>query len=630
MGSTVRRVLGLVAASAVLVVAGATGASAHEERESIFPPGTGTTPSYRSFAEATPRLVVCKPESAGLIAKIADPALRALNDKLLAECGFAHMQAAVDAVQTRGTNIYVLPGTYKEEPSHNPPCAADYDGGIVDYPLIVSCGEVINLVTVAGDSTVDTDEVDCNQLCDLQIEGTGTRMEDVVMEGGFNAEGDWVKHNGLKADRADGFYIRNMTFELFRENGLYVHETDGYGIDRVNARDNDLYGILTFTSDHGVIRDCDTSFNGDSGIYPGSAADVNADNPDTGPLDRFAVEIFGCKSHHNALGFSGTAGNSVYFHDNEVFANAAGYVTDSFVGGHPGMPQDHAWLTGNKIFGNNSNYFEQFVHSGICDKPLPERGYGEGTVCPAFPVPVGTGILIAGGNSNFIDQNEIYDNWRAGAMLFYVPGAVRGEFTPGAQFDTSNNNHYTDNRLGFHPSGVTQPNGVDFSWDEQGIGNCWQDNVSSTGEVTDDSDAIPLADCDSGGSTSPVGNLTTTARNAPCATYNREDMPDPAGCNWFDNPVQPAGRQEAPGETTSPPAGSGNGSGAGGGGAAAPGGTAAPGGGTAAPGGGTAAPTTVSGRGLPATGGSLLPALAGIGLVGAAYLVWRRRVAGTA
>lgn len=602
MQAALRRALAVTAVLAVLLGAGGTGAYAHEERASVFPPGTGSTPTYRPFAEATPRLVVCKPESKALIAKIADPRLKALNTRLLGECRFAHIQAAVDAVSKRGTNLYVLPGVYREEPSHAPPCTKDYDGGIVDYPLIVSCGEVINLVTVAGDSTVDTAKTDCNQLCDLQIEGTGARMEDVVLRGGFTSDQDWVKHNGLKADRADGFFIRGMTFELFRENGLYIHETDGYVADRINARHNDLYGILSFTSDHGVMSNCDTSFNGDSGVYPGSAADVNADNPLTGPLQRFAVEIFGCRTHHNALGFSGTAGNSVYFHDNEVFANAAGYVTDSFVGGHPGMPQDHAWLTRNRIHGNNSNYFKQFVQSGKCDGMPGERGYGEGTVCPAFPVPVGTGILIAGGNSNFVTENQIYDNWRAGAMLFWVPGAVRGDYAPAQQSDTSNRNHFTKNRLGFHPSGVTQPNGVDFSWDEQGVGNCWEGNVSSTGAVTDDTQVLPLYDCASGGSRSPVGNLATTAQNAPCATYNREDEPAPPGCDWFDDPQRPAARQDAPGETTAPPPAQ-----------EAPQEQAAP------------PPPGPPGAGLPATGGSLLPAMAGLGLAAAAYGVWRRR-----
>jgi hypothetical protein len=542
---------------------------------------------------------------------MTDPAGKAFNQRLLGECGFAHMQAAVDAVTTRGTNIYVLPGTYREEPSHNPPCARDYDGGIVDYPLIVSCGEVINLVTVAGDSTVDTDAVDCNSLCDLQIEGTGTRMEDTVLRGGFTEDGDWVKHNGLKADRADGFYLRNMTFELFRENAVYVHETDGYGIERVNARHNDLYGILTFTSDHGLIADCDTSFNGDSGVYPGSAADVNADRDVTERLTRWSVEIRGCKTHHNALGFSGTAGNSVWFHDNEVYDNGAGYVTDSFVGGHPGMPQDSAWLTGNKIFRNNSNYYAEFVHSGKCGGKPAERGIGKGTVCPAFPVPVGTGVLVAGGNRNLVEDNEIYDNWRAGAMLFYVPGAIRGDFGPQAQTDTSNGNHYVGNRLGFHPSGAKQPNGVDFSWDEQGVGNCWQDNTSSTGEVTSDTVLPQLPDCDSGGSLSPAGNLAKSASMVSCAAYNREDLNDPPGCNWFDSPAEPEGREAAPGETAPAPAEPADDA------RTAPAGLAAP---AAAP---AAAPPRV--LGLPATGGTVLPALGALALGATAYGLRRRR-----
>jgi hypothetical protein len=606
LSEALRGVLAVAATSALFLTAGATGAAAHEERESTFPPGNQSTPTYRPFAESTPRLVVCKPESKALVARIADTRLKALNSRLLAECRFAHIQAAVDAVRRQGTNIYVLPGTYREEPSHNPPCAKDYDGGIVDYALIVSCGEVINLVTIAGDDPSDPDMVCDGPRCDLQIEGTGARMEDTVLRGGFDKAGDWVKHNGLKADRADGFYLRNMTFELFRENAIYVHETDGYALDRVNARHNDLYGILTFAADHGLIKDCEASYNGDSGVYPGGQSDVNKDSVETGPLQRYAVEVTGCESHHNALGLSGTAGNSVYFHGNDFHSNGAGYVADSFVGNHPGMPQDHVWITGNRIHGNNSNYYEEFVHAGRCGGLPAERGYEQGTVCPAFPVPVGTGILFAGGNYNFVDQNLIYDNWRAGAMLFYVPGAVRGDYMPAQQNDTSNGNHYTANRLGFHPSGVVQPNGVDFSWDEQGVGNCWEGNVSSTGEVTDDSEIIPLPTCASGGSISPVGNLTKTARNAPCATYNREDEPDPVGCDWFDNPVKPAARQEAPGETSATPAGSGAPAGSGGGPAPA------------------AQQPAVAGADLPATGSTLLPGLTGLALAVAAFAVWRR------
>jgi hypothetical protein len=345
-----------------------------------------------------------------------------------------------------------------------------------------------------------------------------------------------------------------MAFDLFRENAIYVHETDGYALDRVVARHNDLYGILTFTSDHGLIEDCDTHHNGDSGIYPGSSADVNADNPDTGPLDRWAVEITGCRTHHNALGFSGSAGNSVYFHDNDVFLNGAGYVTDSFVPDHPGMPQDHAWLEENRIFLNNVNYYARYLHEGRCGGRPADRGYETGTVCPAFPVPVGTGVLIAGGNHNFVHANEIFDNWRAGAKLFWVPAAIRDEFDV-SQFDTSNANRFVDNGLGANPDGLAQPNGVDFWWDEQGIGNCWQGNVPVEGaEVTSNQLVLPqhlllgLPDCDGGGSLLPTGDPVKSALLVPCATFDREDDPDPVGCDWFDEQQPPEGREAPQGE----------------------------------------------------------------------------------
>ncbi|HWH27497.1 MAG TPA: right-handed parallel beta-helix repeat-containing protein [Mycobacteriales bacterium] len=612
---TTSRLFVATAAAGLLALLGGGPALAHEERESAFPDGTKSVPTARAYDATRPHLVVCKPDSAARIAAMPAGPARALNEELLPKCEYEHMQEAVDAVAVRGTDIWVLPGVYREEPSwdENAPCTQSYDGGVVDYPLIVSCGEVINLVTVAGDTTPDDREVVCGPLCDLQIAGTGARMDDVVLRGGFREDGDWIKHNGIKADRADGFVLRNMTAELFRENAFYVHETDGYLLDRVNARHNDLYGILTFVSDHGVISNCDTSYNGDSGIYPGSAADVNADNPATERLTRWAVEIFGCKTHHNALGFSGTAGNSVYFHDNEVFANQAGYVTDSFVPNHPGMPQDHAWLTRNRIYANNNNYVAEFVQGedAPCRREKPaDRGHGEGTVCPAFPVPVGTGVLIAAGNRNLLEDNLIYDNWRTGVKLLWVPGAVRDDFRPDAQYDTSNGNHFVANSFGFHPAGVQQPNGRDVEWDEQGVGNCWQDNTSTYGELSSDV-VLGLPDCDSGGSVSPIGNVAKTVAMAGCSTYDRNAEPDPAGCDWFDSPAQPAGRQAAPGESGGAPAGAGDDD------------VAA----TAARGGGGDATAVVAARSLPTTGGALLPAVAGLVLAGSVLRLRRRRAA---
>ena len=43
-----------------------------------------------------------------------------------------------------------------------------------------------------------------------------------------------------------------------------------------------------------------------------------------------------------------------------------------------------------------------------------------------MPVPVGVGILIAGGNGNEIRGNRIWDNWRRGTMLINVPDSFSG------------------------------------------------------------------------------------------------------------------------------------------------------------------------------------------------------------
>ena len=571
---TPRTLRSLLAATVALLLLVPTVALAHEERESVFPDGRGTVPTYREFSEDAPRLVVCKDDSAERIAEIGDADLRAFNEARLAECEFNHVQAAVDAVTEQFTTIYVLPGVYREEPSVTAECAKSYDGGVVTYEGVVECGEVVNLITVAGDSVSDEDMVCDNQLCNLQIEGTGAEPQDTKVLGGFDENGDWRKHNGIKIDRAGGFVLANMAFELFRENAIYVHETDGYLLDRVEANFNDLYGILTFTSDHGVISNCETHHNGDSGVYPGSPADVNQESVDelgqatystgTGPLERWAVEIFNCNTHHNALGFSGTAGNSVWFHDNLVHHNGAGYVTDSFVPNHPGMPQDHAFLEDNRIFANNENYYPNVQgEDAPCQDPVPaNRGHQDGVVCPAFPVPVGTGVLIAGGNHNLVRTNQIYDNWRAGVMQFYVPAAIRDDVRPAAQYDTSNDNHYIDNAFGEHPDGFVQPNGVDVWWDDQGVGNCWQGNTSSSPELGGQDNPLTtvshnsvfpvLPDCDSGGSVNQAPNPAKSGVLLPCATYDRDESPqdlqfqDPPGCNWFEDQSEPAGREEAP------------------------------------------------------------------------------------
>jgi len=524
----------------VILLVLALPATAHDERPAEFPPGTGSVPTYRTSG---PYLLVCKVDDAAFAARIAGfpDALKAQNQALYQECkttGFRHLQEAVDNVTTQGTRILVLPGVYHEEPSLTPQtgaCAGLEDQNPLTYQQQWDCRHAHNLVAILGDDPADADSSCDNALCALQVEGTGQAFTDVVVDGRFH------KLNVVRADRADGVYFRNFTVQHSQFNALYILETDGFAIDRMLGRWNDEYGFLTFADDHGLYTDCEAYGNGDAGLYPGSASDINKNQGLN--VIRYAIEIKNCSSHHNTLGYSGTAGNSVWVHDNDFSHNSTGVSTDSAFPDHPGLPQDHSRFQGNRVSSNNENYYG-YIRDGTCDQPYADRGYDQGVVCPTVLVPVGTGYLLAGGNYNLYDLNQVYDNWRYGFMQFYVPAAVRGDTDPTHQFDTSHYNRYLDNSLASGSDGSVKPNGLDFWWDEQGIGNCWEGNVSAAGKVTSDPPKLP--DCKKP-SSSLTPNPVKSASIAPCALYDRSNpipvlrdiLRDPPACAWDATPSPP-------------------------------------------------------------------------------------------
>ena len=82
------------------------------------------------------------------------------------------------------------------------------------------------------------------------------------------------KHVVIRADRADGFVVHNLTARGALEHGIYIEETDGYRIDTVKMFWAADYGNLTFTSDHGLYTDCDGFGAGDAVLYPGAAPET--------------------------------------------------------------------------------------------------------------------------------------------------------------------------------------------------------------------------------------------------------------------------------------------------------------------------------------------------------------------
>ena len=567
-------VSGLVLAIVVLLP---SLSGAHPERTTTFPDlHTGKVPEVRHSGKA---IYVCNKGSRSAIKRAFSGKKEKHRLRQLDRCHHKNIQAAIDDAKS-GYRIRILPGKYKEKPSRKialgsfgkPPCADDYvetegftntapppAGPRSNDPPVrpnrnyqVNCPNSKNLIEVVGDTRPEPDPdhpiaPECDQLCNLQIEGLGKKPTQVKIIG------DRKKLDVLRVDRANGIVIRNLLVEQSAFNGIDVVETNGFRIQNVVSRYNQDYGVLSFTAVHGLYNQVTAYGNGDSGVYPGS--NMKGCDP-TGPAAGYATkfdgtcgtdpgsrdscgepttEIKNSNSYGNVLGYSGTAGNSTYLHDNRFHDNSAGLSTDSFAQGHPGMPQECVHWTNNDIYSNNVNNFTDERQTYCTDTPFENRK--RSVVCPQFQVPVGTGALLAGANRNLIDKNHFYDNWRYGLMLFNVEAAIRNDNDPAHQNDTSSGNQILDNVMGVAPDGKPAPNGDDFLWDSGGQGNCFDGNVGPDGAAAT-SAVGPLLACP-GSPTFVPSNPAVQGPLVPCAAWDPQKLHMPPGCDWFMTPSKP-------------------------------------------------------------------------------------------
>jgi hypothetical protein len=605
-----RRVVLFTVVSLLAVLLPAMAAQAHVERPSYWPDpkpdctispcAGGEVPTARSLASALDdappgeTLVVCQNDSMdrvnqSIAAAKADgyfnrpsdhqtfsdaeaDALLQINTELFARCDYHEIQTAVTAA---GNNdrVVVMPGLYEEptarsQPTHDPACdqyempAESGDPGALSHDYQIHCPNDANLVAVIGrgpDTAPPPTTPRTNRhgipnpgpciRCNLQLEGSGVNADDVVVEagdasagnGGPSAAGN-KKDVGIFVDRADGFVLRNVTVRHAREHDIYILETDGYLFDRFKTFYAGAYGVLTFVEDHGVMQNCEAAGNGDAGLYPGSGADsTDKRYKPFYPTYRFSQVVRWCDSHHNTGGFSGTDSHGTLITENNFYDNALGYTTDVFTApGHPGFPQHGNVVEKNNFYDNNFNPFQAGTD-----------------VDPFIPAPVGTGMWLAGGNANIVQNNRFYDNWRRGAMLFAVPDALvcgpppLGSSTPvpGCKLlgvSTSYDNRFHHNRMGVSPSGDVKPNGVDFWWDSfpTNTGNCWWANTAAPGKKITSSPRY-LPGCLGGklpGTSIGTSNLLNEVELVACfAGFTLG--PYPAGndllCSWTKTPPQP-------------------------------------------------------------------------------------------
>jgi hypothetical protein len=527
--------------------------------------------------------------------------LRDFNKTLLAECSFHSIQAAVTASHNND-RVVIMPGLYTEPasraaPANDPKCSGlketnDHGTtGALSYKYVSKCPNDQNLVAVVGRATTDKtvpqppaldrhgipDAGPCIR-CNLQMEGSGVKPDDVTIDGGDPALGDhsppgnnpppYAKDIAIRVDRADGFVVRNLKTRHVNEHGVYQVETDGFLLDRVKMSYNSEYGFLSFVADHSLIENCDAWGSGDAAIYPGATADLG----DAVPANqrRYGTELRNCDGHHSAAGFSGTDSNAVWIHHVNFYDNTLGYTTDVFTApGHPGFPQDSNLVENNNFYSNNFNLYLPACPAGKSPGPpvegqnMDNPGGNCSDVVPTVPEPVGTGLWLAGGNHNIIRKNHFWDNWRRGTMVFAVPDQL--VCGPGGSVDpsqlagcdptkvppsTSYNNESYGNSMGRRPDGTPDANGTDFWWDEYSgnTGNCWPGNTGKDGTRGSLTSTPPQAatpgvslphflpeDC---GTSVGAGGPSQDSELVACLAAFQEGAPAP--CDWFTTPAEPA------------------------------------------------------------------------------------------
>jgi hypothetical protein len=225
----------------------------------------------------------------------------------------------------------------------------------------------------------------------------GTDRNDVILDGEFELD------DGIVAT-VDGIAVENLTVRNYLSNGvlftgLYdTAELDGtaspvvgYRASYVTAHNNGLYGIYAFFAESGVIEHSYASGHPSAGVYIGQCQ----------PCDAVVRDVV---AESNAIGFHGTNASGPLtiedslWRDNRVGILMASQEIERLA------PQRGAIVTGNTVEANAN-----------VDAPEPADG--------AF----GFGIVVAGGQENVLEGNDVRDHPSAGIALLddavdgYVP-----------------------------------------------------------------------------------------------------------------------------------------------------------------------------------------------------------------
>ena len=252
--------------------------------------------------------------------------------------------------------------------------------------------------------------------CNLQIEGSGAAPDDVTIDAGRVESGDGApigsaKDVGIRADRADGIVIRNLKVRHAAEHDIYVLESDGYLLDRFKTFYGGEYGVLTFVEDHGRDAELRGRRQRRLGPLPGRRRrhrpPARHEHLPGVPLQPGDPLLRLAPQHQRLL----RHGRQRHPHPRQQLLRQRARLHDRRLHGAR-APRLPAGLGPR----SRTTTSTPTTSTRTCA--------GSDVDAERCPVPVGTGMWIAGGNDNVVRNNHFYDNWRRGVMLFAVPDQV--------------------------------------------------------------------------------------------------------------------------------------------------------------------------------------------------------------
>jgi plastocyanin len=209
----------------------------------------------------------------------------------------------------------------------------------------------------------------------------GTDRNRVVLDGGYKLD------NGVKVLGANGVAVENMSARRFTSNGFFWTGVKGFRGSYLTSTRTGDYGVYAFESTDGIFDHVYGSGSPDAAVYVGGCDPCNA----------LVTKSIG---EYNGIGFSGTNANTNMVIMDSIWRHNRVGIVPNTLDSEPYPPQHGATVVGNLVYDNNN------VHTPAISAAILGQD---------------SGILLAGGNTNLVFHNRVYDHDLVGIGVVPIP-----------------------------------------------------------------------------------------------------------------------------------------------------------------------------------------------------------------